>query len=135
MTSPTERSPATPTQLSILAAMGALYWFLAALIVRWTAPIWAGLDGRTALTFALIVIGTLPALLLGLRVAGLGRNRSQVAALVMTGAALLLDGLALTWGRSLYGSDPATVLSGAASIMWGAGVALAFGWFLEQRAR
>jgi hypothetical protein len=42
--------------------------------------------------------------------------------------------MALTWGQSLYGSNPAIVLGGAASIMWGAGVAIVLGMLLERRA-
>jgi len=124
----------TPAQTATLAMMGAIYWFLAALVVRWTAANWVGSGGPTALVFALIIVATVPALLLGMAVARVGRDRSQISAAIMTGTALLLDGVALTWGRSLYGTDPMVVLGGAASIMWGAGVAIALGMILERRA-
>ncbi|UVO54692.1 hypothetical protein [Sphingomonas sp. SUN039] len=120
-------------QTATLASMGAVYWFVAALVVRWTAANWVGSDGATALVFALIVVATVPALFLGMAVARVGRDRAQISATVMTGTALLLDGVALTWAKSLYGTDPSVVLGGAASIMWGAGVALALGMMLERR--
>lgn len=138
MTSPNasiaERPPVRAAALTILVAMGAVYWFVAALVVRWTSANWVGNDAKTVLVFGLIIVATVPALFLGLRLAGLGRDRAQIAAAIMTGSALLLDGVALTWGQSLYGTDPAVVLGGAASIMWGAGVALVLGMVLEQRA-
>lgn len=134
MTSPTERQPLTPTQMTTLAIIGAVYWFIAALIVRWTAANWVGHDALTALVFALIVPGTVVALLLGYRLAGVGRVHAAIGATIMTGAASLLDGLALTWLPSLYGEMPEIVLGGAAAILWAAGVALVLGIALEQRA-
>jgi hypothetical protein len=120
-------------QFAILAVMGAVYWFVAAMIVRWSAAAWVGNTGMTLLVFALIIAATAPALLVGMRVANVGRDRASLAATVMTMAALLLDGVALTWAPSLYGSDPVVVLGGAASIMWGAGVALLLGFALQHR--
>ena len=129
-------SPTTPStrQSLILAVMGAIFWFAAALVVRWTAADWAGRDGPTALMFVLIVVSTPPLLWLGLKVAGLGRAHAEHAATVMVGIAALLDALALTWFRALYGIDPATVLAGAAAILWGAGVALVMGIVVGRRA-
>jgi hypothetical protein len=124
----------TTAQTVTLAVMGAIYWFVAALVVRWTAANWVGSDGPTALVFALIIVATVPALFLGMAVAHIDRDQAQISAAIMTGTALLLDGMALTWGQSLYGSNPAIVLGGAASIMWGAGVAIVLGMLLERRA-
>lgn len=131
---PVLTSPRLSTvQTVTLAFVGAFYWFAAALIVRWTAANWVGSDGPTALVFALIIMATVPALFLGMTVARVGRDRAQLAATIMTATALLLDGVALTWGRALYGTDPVVVLGGAAAIMWGAGVALVLGMALERR--
>ncbi len=129
---PTPALP-TPVQIIVLALMGAVFWFVAALVVRWTAAGWAGQGGPTALVFVLIAAATVPVLLLGSRVAGVGRDQLQVAATVMVGTAALLDSVALTWFRALYGDDPATVLAGAAAILWGAGVALVLGMVLQRR--
>ncbi len=134
MTDPALPRAITTAQTATLAIIGTIYWFVAALIVRWTAANWVGSDGPTALVFALIIVATVPALFLGMTVARVGRDRAQISAVIMTGTALLLDGIALTWGQSLYGSDPAVVLGGAAAIMWGAGVALVLGFVLERRA-
>ena len=121
------------TQAATLAIIGAVYWFIAALIVRRTAVNWVDNEAMTAVVFALIVVGTVPALLLGYRIAGVARAHAAIAATIMTATALLLDGIALTWVRALYGSDPAVVLGGGAAIMWGAGVALVLGMAIERR--
>ena len=133
MTIATDRTLLLPRQMASLAAMGAFYWFVAALVVRWTAADWTGSEAMTALVFAMMVVATVPALLLGMKVAGVGRDRAQIAATVMTGTAALLDGVALTGFRTLYGTDQASVLSGAAAILWGVGVALVLGIVLERR--
>lgn len=134
MTKLTERPSLTPVQMTILAFMGALFWFVAALVVRWTAADWAGQSGPTALMFALIVAVTIPVLFIGAKTAGVGRENMARSATVMVGMAALLDGLALTWFRTLYGTDPATVLAGSAAILWGAGVALVLGMWFQRAA-
>lgn len=133
MTMTTERPPLVHRQMTLLAIIGAVYWFVAAMIVRGTATEWVGKDALTALVFGLIVVGTVPALLLGYRLAGVGHNNAAIGATIMTGTAALLDGLALTWLPSLYGATPNIVLGGAAAILWGAGVALVVGIVLERR--
>jgi len=123
----------TTRQTVMLALMGALFWFVATLVVRWTAVDWAGRDGATVLVFVLIVIATIPALFMGARVAGVGREQFLAMGAIMVGVAALLDSIALTWFRPLYGTDPAIVLAGAAAILWGAGIALVLGIVLQRR--
>ncbi len=132
MTAPTS-PPLSSTRIAKLALLGAVYWFAAALFIRATSALWVGGGMATVVVFALVIPVTVPALLLGLRIAGLTRDRATVAATVMTGAAALLDGVALTWFPTLYGSDPAIVLGGAAAILWGAGIALVLGIVIERR--
>jgi len=120
------------TQTIVLAGMGAFYWFVAALVVRWTAANWVGNTAMTLLVFAAIVVVTGPALLIGMKIASVRRSDAAFAATIMTMTALFFDGIAITWFGSLYGIDPATVLGGAASIMFGAGVALALGMVLQR---
>jgi len=48
-------------------------------------------------------------------------------------AATFCDAIALTWGRGLYGSDPAQVLYGAAWILWGVGLFLLFAYLADRR--
>lgn len=132
MTASTANPPHNRASLPLLVVMGAIYWFIAALIVRWIAPDWVGSTAAALVVFGLILFVTPAALLLGMRVAGAARAQAGYAATVMTMTALLLDGIALTWLPSLYGTDPAVLLGGAAAIMFGAGAALVIGMMIER---
>ena len=132
MTEPSTRAPHRRFSLAALIIMGAVYWFVAALVVRWTAVEWVGSTAATLVVFALIVVVTPAALWLGMRIARAKRAQAGYAATVMTMVALFLDGIALTWFPSLYGTDPKVLLGGAASIMFGAGAALLIGMIAEK---
>jgi hypothetical protein len=58
---------------------------------------------------------------------GLSTSQLSHAVVVITATALLLDGLAFNFFRSLYGSDLSTVIAGSALILWGAGIGLVLG--------
>lgn len=133
MTDSTRYAPRSAVSLFILIALGTVYWLLAALVVRWTAAGWVGSTVATIVVFGLIVVVTYPALFIGMRVARVDRAAASFAAIVMTMAALLLDGIALTWFPALYGTDPKVVLGGAAAIMFGAGAALLIGLVVQRR--
>ena len=45
-----------------------------------------------------------------------------------TAAATFCDGIALTWFRGLYGTDPERIVLGAAWILCGAGMGLLLGY-------
>jgi hypothetical protein len=75
----------------------------------------------------LVIPGTIPALLLMRPLANLSGDQMAMGSLIVTTAALLLDGIAHAWFPSLYGKEPALIVAGAAAIFWGAGVALVLG--------
>ena len=123
------------SQYAILAAYGALLWFLAAMLVRVLAPMGALEGSARMLAYALVIPGTIPAILVGLKLTGLSRSNSVLAVAMMTAAAGVLDGIALAWFPVLYGDNVVHVLAGAAVILWGAGVALALSFALKTPAR
>ena len=123
------------SQYAILAAYGALLWFLAAMLVRVLAPMGALEGSARLLTYALVIPGTIPAILIGLKITSVTRSNFVLAVAMMTAAAGLLDGIALAWFPALYGDNVAHVLAGAAVILWGAGVALALSFVLKTPAR
>ena len=114
-------------QIAILAALGAVLWLVAALLLRVLAPfgIYEG-TGRIVL-YAAIVPGTWPFVLLLVRAAGLPRAQALTGVAVALAVATLLDGIALAWVPGLYGTDVAQVAGAAAAILWGAGVFLVLG--------
>jgi hypothetical protein len=122
----------TPKQIIILTLFGVLLWFLAAVLVRTIGPM-GGLSGTARwITYALVIPGTIPAILIARRLASLFRQQTAVGITIVTATALLLDGIAHAWFPSLYGSDPALILAGAGAIFWGAGVALVLGLVMSR---
>ena len=133
MTCPTR--PLATKQLIILVLYGVMLWFLAAILVRTVGPMGA-LDGSARIiTYALVIPGTVPAIWIGRALAGLTRDQTATALMVITATALLLDGIAHAWFPSLYGSDPVLRVRGAAIIFWGAGVGLVLGLIMNGPTR
>jgi hypothetical protein len=126
----------SPGQMARTAAVGVIYWFMAALFVRYTPE--AGVFGRATgvATFVLSV----PVAWLGVVIlrwaAALQPERIVAGVAFGTGAATFCDGIALTWGRTLYGTDSGHVLLGSAWILWGVGLFLTLAYveaFRTQR--
>lgn len=127
--------PLTTAQVIILAFYGAVLWFVAAVLVRTIGPMGA-LDGfGRVMTYALVIPGTVLAIRIGRVLAKLERDQTAISLVVITATALLLDGIAHAWFPSLYGSDPALLVKGAAAIFWGAGVGLVLGLIMNRPTR
>ena len=112
-------------QIAVVVSAGILFWFLAAICVRYLGP-WAFDFGfRHLVLYALI----LPGAWVGVRViqhfAKLEGHEVFTGVTVATMAALFLDGLAFVWLPSLYGLEFGLQIAGAASILWGAGAFIA----------
>jgi hypothetical protein len=123
--------PLTTKQVIILALYGAALWFVAAMLVRTIGPMGA-LDGfGRVITYALVIPGTVPAIWIGRTLAKLELDQTAISLIVITATALLFDGIAHAWFPSLYGSDPALIVKGAAAIFWGAGVGLVLGLIMN----
>jgi hypothetical protein len=117
----------TGRQVAILAALGAVLWLGAALLLRALAPIGIHDGLAQVVLYAAIVPGTWPFVLLLVRAAGLKRAQALTGVAVALAVATLLDGLALAWAPWLYGSDASHVAGAGAAILWGAGVFLVLG--------
>jgi hypothetical protein len=126
MSAVTSSSPQqlTVTQIVILAIYGAVLWYAAALLVRKIGPMGALDGGWRLLTYALVIPGTVPAIMIARPIAKLRRDQTLAGISVVTATALLLDGIAHAWFPAIYGTDPALIVKGAAAIFWGAGVGL-----------
>lgn len=135
MTHSSQTQSLTTKQMIILALYGVMLWLLAAILVRTVGPMGA-LDGSARIiTYALVIPGTIPAIWIGRAMAGLARDQTATALIVITATALLLDGIAHAWFPNLYGSDPALIVKGAAVIFWGAGVGLVLGLIMNGPTR
>jgi hypothetical protein len=123
----------TAVQLGLLIGIGAALWFAAALAVRFGGP--AGFFGPTAsvLAFALAIPLCWASVQLTRRIVGLGQGQLLPGIGVGSITATFCDGIALTWGRGLYGTDPDQIVFGAAWILWGVGLFLLFAYLGDQR--
>jgi len=74
--------------------------------------------------------GTVPFVLLARRIGRLAPGQLVPAYALATATALLLDGLAISFARPLYGSDPT---GAAAAILWGAGMGIMLSFVLDLR--
>lgn len=111
-----------PDRIGVFAAIGAIFWFLAAMTVQVTGPF--AFDGSVrqgllylacaplgfASTAAIAAITSTP------------RGAMVGPMVVMIATATFLDGIALVWAPFLYGGA-ANVADGGAVILWG------IGWF------
>jgi hypothetical protein len=117
----------------ILAAIGAVLWFMAAMFIRFVGPLGAFHGIWVPILYALAAPVLAPAILLGPRAAGLPRERVLTSVSVMSVTALFLDGVCLAWFRGLYGTDPVVILGGAAWLLWAVGAALALALSVRRR--
>ena len=129
-----ERSGAlAPGQLATVVVLGLVFWFAAAMAVRIGST--AGFFGTSAsaIAFAVAIPVCWLSVLFIKKVARLSTGQTLPGIAVGTMTATFADGIALTWGRGLYGSDPAMTTLGAAWILWGVGLFLLFAYLSDDR--
>ncbi len=123
----------TRNQTIKLSVIGAILWFVAAMMVRFGGS--AGL--LSGWWVPIVYVLTIPlsvAFVQCGRLAGISRDQTQISVAVMVASATLIDGIALSGFPALYGSDPAIILRGAALILWGVGVAMVLGMVMNRSA-
>jgi len=118
-------------KVTVLAAYGIALWYIAALMVRYGTA--AGLYGRDANLFAYIATALAfgPLIWAARRTA---RGLLLPAITIVSLAALLCDGLAITWWPTLYGPDAASSLPGIAWLSFAVACGLLWALLLEMPA-
>ena len=129
-----ERSGAlAPGQLATVVVLGLVFWFAAAMAVRIGSTAGFFGPGASAIAFAVAIPVCWLSVLFIKKVARLATGQMLPGVAVGTMTATFADGIALTWGRGLYGSDPALTTLGAAWILWGVGLFLLFAYLFDDR--
>lgn len=119
-------------QTVLLIVIGAALWLLAAIILRLIAPMGA-LEGTARfITYALVIPGTLPFVLLTKMLVQLLPSQMFIGVAVATTTALLIDGIVIAWFPAVYGGTLPQVTNCAATILWGAGVGLFLAFMLNK---
>ena len=119
-------------QTVLLIVIGAVLWFLAAIILRLIAPMGALEGSARFFTYALVIPGTLPFVLLTRALVKLFPHQLFTGVAVATTTALLIDGIVIAWFPAVYGGSLPQVTNCAAIILWGAGIGLALAFILNK---
>ena len=122
-------------QSAILITMGAILWFLAAMLLRALAPLGIYEGSARVLLYILIIPGTVPFVLLLWKLAAMQPGQLARGLGLATATATVLDGAALAWLPALYSAQPENIawIAGAgATILWGAGVGIFLGFWLDR---
>ncbi|MGM0806134.1 MAG: hypothetical protein ACQET8_15415 [Bacillota bacterium] len=120
-------------QTGILIAFGIVFWFSGAMAVKFGYAF--GLFGETGSLISFILALPLSWLSVLLIIKGAGLKPTQIVPGISLGlaTATFFDGIVLTWGTWVYGTNSDQVSYGAAWILWGAFTFLAFAFFEAYR--
>ncbi|TSB01743.1 hypothetical protein [Sphingorhabdus contaminans] len=132
--SQTNRIGLTQRQTLLLVATGAALWFVAAVLLRIIAPMGALEGTMRGVSYALVIPGTLPFVFLTRWIARLRDDQMGIGIALATMTALLIDGIVVAWFPAVYGGHLPQVTNCAAIILWGAGVAILLGFFMNKGA-
>ena len=105
----------------LFVVIGAVLWFLAAMLIRFFPSLFAG-DGTTAILFFVSVPATWLLIYLLMTITGLAREHVFSATCVGVVTAMFLDGFAITWAPRIYGGASDHLASGAAWLLYGVAV-------------
>jgi hypothetical protein len=123
----------TTRQTLLVALMGVILWFVAAMLIRVMAPMGVFEGTARVWLYLLVIPGTVPFVPLIAWFAGLPRDKIAIGVAVSAAAATFCDGVALAWFPTLYASTVDHVAAAGAVILWGVGVVVAIGcWFNRQ---
>jgi len=124
--------PLRTSQIVSLVIIGAVLWFVAAMLLRVLGPMGVFEGNGTAVLYALVVPGTYPFIVMTQKIAGLARDQLALGISVLTAAAMVLDGIALAWYPYLYANDVDLVASSGAAILWGAAVGMILSFCMNR---
>lgn len=120
----------------LFVGLGVVFWFVAALIVRFGGTAVFTENNPRLIWFYLLAIPlTVGFLFIAKTLARLRYSDLLKPVVIMTFTAAFLDGIALAWFRQLYSQSVEVALHGAALILWGVGLGLLFAFYLDSRAR
>lgn len=106
--------------LPLFVGIGVVLWFVAAMMIRFLGPaVFVPGSAALPLVFALSIPVAWAFLWVGTTGIGVRGAAVMPAVIIMSFTAMFLDGLALTFFPALYGLPPASLLMGAALLLWG----------------
>jgi Family of unknown function (DUF5367) len=122
------------SKLQLFVILGAVFWLIAALIIRFFgATVFTENNPNLILFFLLAVPITFGFMFFTTIICQVRFNELLDPVVVMTCTATFLDAVALTWFRQLYSQSFEVALHGAAWILWGVGLGLLFSFYFDQK--
>jgi hypothetical protein len=127
-------SPLTGRELAVMALQGVVFWLGFAIFVRALEP-FGLLQGGAKVAMFVVAVPLTVALMAGIRTAmGYSAARMVEVIGIITGVAIMLDGLAFGFFPQLYGREVAHQVAGAGLILWGGGVGMMVALVMQRRA-
>lgn len=122
----------TQGQCMALVGTGIALWAVAAGLLRAIAPMGALEGSARLITYTLVIPGTFPFVVLTRKLIRLRQSQTAVGIAIVTGTALLIDGIVVGWFPQIYSEDVQHTANCAAAILWGAGMALVLGFMMNK---
>ncbi len=108
----------------LFLVIGAVAWYLAALLIRFYGDVLLTGGWEHRATVAVAALAAPLVTWLVARATGTPPHAMTHPMALMVMIAVLLDGLAVTWAPELYGGPGPTLSYGAAFLLWGVGCLL-----------
>ncbi len=123
-----------PSKQILFMALGVAFWFVAAMIIRLSGQaVFSENNPYLLLMFVLAVPITFGFIFITQKMGKLKQSEILRPIAIVTATAALLDGVAMTWFRSLYSNSFEVSFFGSALILWGAGLGLLLAHFLTLK--
>lgn len=124
------------SKILLFVALGAAFWFQAAMIVRYFGDsVFTEGNPKLILFFALAVPLTMASMYITALITQLKAHELLKPVVIMTLTATFLDALALAWFRRLYSDSFEVAMYGAAMILWGVGIGLFLSFYLDLKSK
>lgn len=123
-----------PRRMGLLVTVGVVFWFVAAVTLRFLEPLQPFAGAARVVSYLLTVPVLALSIWVGQRIVGFSRGEAFGAVSVLTMVAVCCDGLAFGFFPGLYGADPAYQLAAAGVVLWGGGVGMVLAYLWSRGA-
>jgi hypothetical protein len=126
--------PMKKSQLSLFVFLGIIFWLNAVLIVRLCgSSVFSEGNILLGVFFVVAIVITVFTIYILKHISRLRYDELFRPLTIMTITATLLDGIAMTWFRTLYSQSFEVSFFGSALILWAVGWGLLFGYLLDKK--
>jgi hypothetical protein len=123
----------TKSQLPLFIFLGIVFWLNAALIIRYFGDsVFSEGNPLLGVFFGVAILITIFTIYILKQISRLRYDQLFRPLTIMTITATILDGIAMTWFRTLYSQSFEVSFFGSALILWAVGWGLFFGLMLES---